>query len=150
MVRALSASVRHACVYVAVDRGKCLPACVEKLVRRKVHGKHFGAPPFYRLVGENTATHPFTLRKQKKCRALSREVFIEAASEGLLWRLGIEVDRQKSEWFGGGVGEEFVKLLQIHIRTNLFMNFLQLILIFQFEQTQQCMAIAARTEASSV
>ena len=105
--------------------------CVELLVCRKVHRKHFRAPPFYRLVGENTATHPLLYRTRKSVGGV--EVFIEAASEGLLWRLGIEVDRQKSEWFGGGIGEEFVKLLQIYIRTNLLMNFLQLVQVFQLE-----------------
>ena len=82
---------------------------------------------------ERTPRRIFTLLSRKSVGGV--EVFIEAASEGLLWRLGIEVDRQKSEWFGGGIGEEFVKLLQIHIRTNFLMNLLQLVLVFQFEQT---------------
>ena len=45
--------------------------CIEKLVRRKVYGKHFGAQPFYRLVGENTATHPL-LYEPEKVSTLSR------------------------------------------------------------------------------
>ena len=53
------------------------------------------------------------------------------------------------QWFGGGIGEEFVKLLQIHIRTNLLMNFFQLVLIFQFEQTQQGTILTNRTRQST-
>ena len=120
--------------------------CIEKLVRRKVHGKHFGAPPFYRLVGENTATHPLLYRTRKSVDAV--EVFIEAASEGLLWRLGIEVDRQETKWFGGSIGEEFVKLRQLHIRPNFLMDLLQLILVFQFEQAQEGAVLTNRTRQS--
>ena len=65
------------------------------------------------------------------------EVFIEAATEGLLGLLWIKIDGKKPVRLAGCILKELVKAMQIHIASNLLVYLLELVLILELEQAEE-------------
>jgi len=73
------------------------------------------------------------------------EVLVEAATEGLLGLLWIEIDGKKPVWFARGVLKELVKAIQIHIASDLLVYLLELVLVLELEQAEECAVLSNRS-----
>ena len=62
------------------------------------------------------------------------EVFVEAATEGLLGLLWIKINSKESVGLAGCILKELVKAIQIHIASNLLVYLLQLVLVLELEK----------------
>ena len=73
------------------------------------------------------------------------EVFVEAATEGLLGLLWIKINGKKPERFARGILKELVKAIQIHVTPNLLVYLLELILILELEQAEKRAVLTNRS-----
>ena len=104
----------------------------------------FRVHAFDGFVGKDTASHGLLVYLMDTIK-FSGEVFVEAASEGLLGLLWIEIDGKKPIRLARGVLKEFVKTTQIYITSNLLVNLLELILILELEQAEECAVLTNRS-----
>ena len=73
------------------------------------------------------------------------EVFVEAATEGLLGLLWIKIDGKKPVRLACGILKELVKAIQIHVTPNLLVYLLELVLVLQLEQAEECAVLTNRS-----
>ena len=73
------------------------------------------------------------------------EVFVEAATEGLLGLLWIKIDDKKPIRLACGILKELVKAIQIHIASNLLVDLLELVLVLQLEQAEKRAVLTNRS-----
>ena len=66
------------------------------------------------------------------------EVLVEAAPEGLFGLLWIKINGKKPERFARGILKELVKAIQIHIASDLLVYLLELVLVLELEQAEEC------------
>ena len=66
------------------------------------------------------------------------EVFVEAATEGLLGLLWIKINSKESVGLARCILKELVKAIQIHIASDLLVYLLELVLVLELEQAEEC------------
>ena len=71
------------------------------------------------------------------------EVFVETATEGLLGLLWIKIDGKKPVRLAGGILKELVKAIQI--ASNLLVYLLELVLVLELEQAEECAVLTNRS-----
>ena len=73
------------------------------------------------------------------------EVLVEAAPEGLFGLLWIKINSKESVGLAGCILKELVKTIQIHITSDLLVYLLELILILELEQAEECAVLSNRS-----
>ena len=76
------------------------------------------------------------------------EVFVEAATEGLLGLLWIKINSKESVGLAGCILKELVTTIQIHITSDLLVYLLELILILELEQAEERAVLTNRFVAA--
>ena len=77
------------------------------------------------------------------------EVLVEAASEGLLGLLWIKINSKESVGLAGCILKELVKTIQIHITSDLLVYLLELVLVLELEQAEECAVLTNRSWQST-
>ena len=117
---------------------------IHELVRSKVGRKMFRVHAFDGFIGKDAASHCLLVYLLDTIKSLGG-VLVEAATEGLLGLLWIEIDGKKPVWFARGVLKELVKAIQIHIASDLLVYLLELVLVLELEQAEKCAVLTNRS-----
>ena len=104
----------------------------------------FRVHAFDGFIGKDTASHVLLVYLMGTIK-FSGEVFVEAATEGLLRQLWIKIDGKESVGLARGVLKEFIKAIQIHIASNLLVDLLELVLVLELEQAEKRAVLTNRS-----
>ena len=105
----------------------------DELMRAKVGWEMLWVHALDRFIGEYATTHGCLFPYASDKNSL-RQVFIEAATEGLVGTFGIKIDGQEPVRLACRVLKQLVEAIQVHIASNLLVYLLQLVLVLELEK----------------
>ena len=113
------------------------PILVHELVRSKVGWKKFWVHALDGFIRKDATSHGLLVYLMDTIKFLG-EVLVEAAPEGLFGLLRIKINSKESVGLAGCILKELVKTIQIHITSDLLVYLLELVLVLELEQAEEC------------